>query len=1166
MTVAINSQLQAELDAFKASVLNNPAGTAAYTELMNSINTDQVLLTNLNANALSGSLGGFKWVDSGNGATGGGAVQTGGAAANPVDTIEIGATYFTNSLSSVYDMDDFIGHEDYHVGYASSLYGLLGGWNTSVTNYFNGTATTGVTANSLFQQGESLNNGNEGGAYITGFNSAASAYMAANNLTTLTANDVKNLMLVDGYTSYAFNADGTLKAGNGIALDSSGLIDFSQSLAGATTMMGGLTASLGATGNNYFEYYGASELSTFCADAHGAPIQLNFAQDGLLTNASGTLTDQQVDQMMITTDSLPGFTPLVGPNTLACTIQDTGDNKTTIFDYLAPGASGNGLPASSTIQFNVTPTTPAANGSSTDFLEDDATSGATVYTDTTTNSSTGAVTSSITGTGDVDSVSNATVTVAAAGEATVVGNQDSITSGTGDTTVVQGNSDTIRDGGGDITTVIGNGDTTTLLANSGSSLGVTGLTDVVNSVDNTIALDGANTSATVVGGSDTIDMTAGSQTLTLSKADDTVHVANSLTGDVVDGTSQTVDAGSADNFTVDGKTDTVNAASDTLQVAGASSTVTVDGASDAVDLSAASQTVTLAVAGDTVHVANSLSGDVVDGTSQTVDAGSADNFTVDGKTDTVNAASDTLQVAGASSTVTVDGASNTIDMTAAGQSLNLGSNGDVVNALANDNGEHVTGNDETLNTNGGSFTLDGAGFTVNENHSSAYTTTDWLEANTSANIDGVNQATTSSDLESLQYNGSAEETALTQFSSLSGWELNDTNYNPTTGFAQNQTIFGNIQNGVDLETQYNEYNAQGNAIQQDNYGTNGYLSEVETSTGSTAYFTTGYVTDGNSADGFFKNIDSFNGTTGAETQLNAYNATTGALQDVDFFNGGNYADEEEFTSGANPYFAQVNQYNTSTGAILQGSFYNAANGGLEQTDLFNGGAYADEEEFATAGDGYFNQIQVFNSSNGAEEYSDIYNPTTGAFESQTDYNGYTGGGTSDGSDSGYDDGDDDDDGDDGTGSFGGDDGGDGGGDDAIMKTTNGIAAGSNKASGSNNGLFAASGQLEQAIGVADSGSILGGSSAFSDPFSSASPATQAAIAVSAGSSSARAVPSVSVHSPSQGGETNPAHLPDPWNVQMLIHAMSAFGHDRGEASYIAPGTSAFEEHHLALAS
>jgi hypothetical protein len=52
MTVAINSQLQAELDAFKASVLNNPAGTAAYTELMNSINTDQVLLTNLNANAL----------------------------------------------------------------------------------------------------------------------------------------------------------------------------------------------------------------------------------------------------------------------------------------------------------------------------------------------------------------------------------------------------------------------------------------------------------------------------------------------------------------------------------------------------------------------------------------------------------------------------------------------------------------------------------------------------------------------------------------------------------------------------------------------------------------------------------------------------------------------------------------------------------------------------------------------------------------------------------------------------------------------------------------------------------------------------------------------------------------------------------------------------------
>lgn len=710
---------------------------------------------------------------------------------------------------------------------------------------------------------------------------------------------------------------------------------------------------------------------------------------------------------------------------------------------------------------------------------------------------------------------------------------------------------------------------------------------------------------TVTGGSSNINLFVAGSNNNVTMGNNSYLGLNSGTYNIFNLSGSTVVAQNNTGADITGSADdiTANVGNFTLTGNGStfddSATGTVTGGDTNISLFVAGSDNNVTMGNNSYLGLNSGTGDVFDLSNSTVVAQSSTSAGITGSNDNITANIGDFTLTGNdnvfddSATGTITSGSSNIDVNVAGSNNDITMGNDSYLGLNSGTGNEFNlsdgtvtagsnvgglfqGSNDTLNTDGGTFTLNGSGFTVNENHSSGNATTDWLDASSSADIDGVDQSTNSSYLESLNYNGSAQETAQTQFSASSGWELNNTNYNPSTGYDENQTIYGNILDGKDYETQYTDFNADGDSIQQDNWATNTYLYDVDTSNGSTAYYTTEYFTssyfNGDSPDKYFQVVDDFNGTTGAELQSDGYNATSGALDDAAFFDGGNYADKIDFTQGSDPYFWKENTYNTSNGDEESSDIYNGDTGDLQETVLFDGSdPYCDEEEFTTGTDPYFSTIDVFNPLNGKEEYDDSYNPVTGGFYGRTYYNGYSsGGGYGDGSDGGY--------------GFSGGDGGYGaygigsygyggyGYDDSDSVGT-GTKPGQGKNPGRpNQGRIAAAGQIDQALAGTQGASAGGGSPVQSDSTTSAtlSSAQQAALTAWSMSSSASTPTAVEATSTSveashaiRTGEAtttpalttpkdtpislNPntvaasASLSPPSNLHELLHAMAAFG-------------------------
>jgi predicted Zn-dependent protease len=742
MSAAINSELNAVLVKFQNNVSGDAQGTEAYNSLMSAINLDPNLLNALNVNAASNALTTISWLP-----------NSSVAEANGTD-IQIGSNYLSNP-GSVYAVDEVVSHENYHIGYAPTLDSQESSWDTEVGNYFGG-ALPLATPDTLLQQYQQLNAANEGGAFITGINGALISYMAANGLTSLTASNIQTLMKnnPDPALSNVFNSDGTLISGTGLVQSANGTFDFNQNISSASSFM---ATAVGSNGSVYNETWGSSALYSMCGSADGKPFSLNYAEDGLLQNGSNTtqpLTDMQADNLFIAQNGT------VTQNTPSCTINDTGTGQTSTFQFLEPGAFGNGLETAPSTSILVSPTVPVPSTSpSTDYLRDVSLQGTDIY-DIDTTTTNGIVAASISGSGAADDISNANIAVAPTAQAILTGNSNDITAGLGATTILQGNNNILTATGGTINAAAGDtGETfdssgTTInaasgfegaitgannicyfLANTDCTLELSGTSNVVNSIGNAIQIFGASSSATV-NGADTIGLNAANQTLTLSATGDTISTIANDTGESIAGSGLTLDstglflgvitgtnntcnlsASSGSTLGLSGTGNTAISVGNTIQVDGASSTATVDGA-NTVDLEAASQSLSLGTTGDTIATIAGDTGEAITGSGLTLDgtglfsgvvtgandifnlaASSGSTLGLSGTGDVANSVGNTIQVDGASSTATVAGA-DTVDLEAANQKLTLSTTGDTVDTIASDTGEAITGSGLTLDGTG----------------------------------------------------------------------------------------------------------------------------------------------------------------------------------------------------------------------------------------------------------------------------------------------------------------------------------------------------------------------------------------------------------------------------------------------------------------------------------
>ncbi|WP_266171398.1 matrixin family metalloprotease [Dyella subtropica] len=761
----ISPQLQAILNNFQASTANDPIGTQTYNTLMQSIQQSQPLLDRLNANAINGSLGAINF-STGTYTNSCFAKTTGDvtAAGLPISTIELGSNYLSGlidrGIMNSFVVADLIGHENYHVFYAPTIQSQYSDWVSSVKNYFANPTASGTTPDLLLQQHEKNNDGNEAGAMMEGFNAAAAAYMKDKGLTSLTAGDIGKMAEKDAYVSYLFRRDGTPQSGIVLSSSGDGTIDTAQSLAGAIDIAGQAPSSGGNTGNTPLggslslpsndnnQYYGDSALRSLCQAANGQPFQINYAQDGLLyntANPASPLTTLQADTMFAANAYNVSTNTSFFSSGLKCTIVDTGTGHTSSYNWLQPGAAGNGNSTDPSLQVIDTAPAPSAGIQSVNTQEDLQANGTYINSETLTTTTGGAVSASVDGSNATVNLSGATITDTAGSSVTVRGANNTITSGNGATTTIQGNNDTDTSTGGVVnisagdtgtsvtgnqtainaasgvsSSVYGSGNMIDLQANSNSTMGVNGSAETVNSTGNNVVL-GANTNATV-NGVTTVNFWSGgsnNSNVTLTSAGDTVNLANGDSGESITGTGDTINgassvggcvygsgntidllANSNASMGVTGSAETVNSTGNYV-VLGGNTNATVNGVTTVNFWSGGSNNsnVTLTSAGATVNLANGDSGESITGTGDTINGASGVGGCVYGSGNTIDL------LANSNSSMGVTGSAETVNST--GNYVVLGGN---TNATVNG---VTTVNFWSGGSNNSNVTLTSAGDTVN---------------------------------------------------------------------------------------------------------------------------------------------------------------------------------------------------------------------------------------------------------------------------------------------------------------------------------------------------------------------------------------------------------------------------------------------------------------------
>jgi hypothetical protein len=288
-------------------------------------------------------------------------------------------------------------------------------------------------------------------------------------------------------------------------------------------------------------------------------------------------------------------------------------------------------------------------------------------------------------------------------------------------------------------TVVGNDDSVT--AGYGDTLGVQGTGESVYSYSNIIDLGGSGTQATILGFGNTVNVSQSGDSITSSDGSDGIDLIGSglqLTisggGDsLTSNDNNVVFDGSGQQLTIDGSGNTVSSSDDTIELDGSSSELTIDGSDN-----------TVVSTDDTLSVDDSGSQLTIDGSGNMVGltGGSADVFTsndntfnisnfggagltVDGVGNTVNIANDSesaLRINGSENTVGLDGGSvdsitstdNTVNINDSESQLTIAGSGNTVGVIGASTGA-ITSTDNTIgisNYSGTQLSINGRGNTV----------------------------------------------------------------------------------------------------------------------------------------------------------------------------------------------------------------------------------------------------------------------------------------------------------------------------------------------------------------------------------------------------------------------------------------------------------------------
>jgi predicted Zn-dependent protease len=331
---------------------------------------------------------------------------------------------------------------------------------------------------------------------------------------------------------------------------------------------------------------------------------------------------------------------------------------------------------------------------------------------------------------------------------------------------VYASNDSVSLGLGVTASATGSDDNFTLVNGGDNALVISGADEDVNSVGNTITLDGSQSSAAITG-VNTVNMDGASQQLTLNTSGCTVDAIAGDTSEAINGSGFTLNAASG-QFTglLTGNSDTADVAADstvgfvgTGETAnlvnnssstanfGVDSTGTVNGSGDTVDICGTGATVdtsdntfnflsggyTTVIVGnsDTANVASD-STTVFQGTGEVADLGNDDGSTVNFRADstgTVDGTGDAIGITGSGDTVTASddafdfsGSGDTTVIIGNGDAANISSDsltafqgtGEVAN-LGNDDGSTVNfraDSSGTVNGSGDTVGITGSGDTV----------------------------------------------------------------------------------------------------------------------------------------------------------------------------------------------------------------------------------------------------------------------------------------------------------------------------------------------------------------------------------------------------------------------------------------------------------------------
>lgn len=703
--MAIGSKLWDILHAFQKYVNDNndTQGQAAYSLVEQSIEGSDALQAQLNALADTNKLTAINWTNS-------------DVAENGTNTIEIGSQYFA-SISNTDQVAELLGHEGYHLENATHIASENDAWNTSLTNWSQGTST----ADSYVQSYQQFNNENEAGASITGINQSIHSYMAEHQLTTMSQQAIQQLEQLDPSIGFAFDGDGNLKSGFVGHKDAGGqwdgTLDFDASLSAAATASGARLSSGGVSDvNDNNQYYGAYAVSRLLAtNTSGQPVSIDFAADGLLFNkaAPGTpLTDAEAINLLMKAYANNG-------NTAPHPFGQLNTNATAQLRDVATGAlitiTNTGTQAAAT--YLVDMTVPAADPtqSSVHTQGNLGTQGDVVNSFTVTTAPDGSESATISGSGASLEISNSKISLDAGTKAKVIGNNDVIT----------------------------------LQNSSQSELTVNGQSNEVDSAGNTIHIQGEGSSVTLggYGSKNTITMDGNDQSLSAAAAwSTTVAIGSNATGEIINAPGIAANVGDNSSVTLTGYFFTYTGGkSNQLTINGGINTITVgDGSNVQINSNPAnsqyngSNTITMShgtlsinfddsnAGGDTLLGSNntitsmggsfSLNGDSntytskapthffsLSGNGNTITAGDGGYFTVSGGTGNAVNISGATVYAEDDAELTVNGSGNTIDVSTSGTNLALSGSDNTINATDGGNIQLLSGNNYDIYLDGGSL-------------------------------------------------------------------------------------------------------------------------------------------------------------------------------------------------------------------------------------------------------------------------------------------------------------------------------------------------------------------------------------------------------------------------------------------------------------------------------